>query len=91
MTYVCDAGDSYNRFESDFTQDNLTLGCLPNNKFQEVEWPTCADGKKIVETFSYFTYFFAVTSCPNPSNFTTGEITTTEVFDEDPVFEDIVL
>ena len=32
----------------------------------------------------------SVTQCPNPHNFTTDEITTTEVFDEDLDFEDIV-
>ena len=33
---------------------------------------------------------FSVTSCPNPSKFTTDEIITTESFEEDPIFEDLV-
>ena len=45
VMYVCDAGTTFNRFESDFSQSNLTLTCLPDNQFEEVEWPTCADGE----------------------------------------------
>ena len=46
VMYVCDAGTTFNRFESDFSQYNLTLTCLLDNRFEEVEWPTCADGKQ---------------------------------------------
>ena len=49
VTYVCDAGSSYNRFETDFNQWNYTLTCLPDNVFSEepnVPWPTCIDSKK---------------------------------------------
>ena len=44
VMYVCDAGDDWNRFESDFNQWNLTLTCLPDNQFTPVEWPTCLNG-----------------------------------------------
>ena len=50
VMYVCDAGTTYNRFESDFSQYNLTLACLPDNKFEEVEWPTCVDGEQAEES-----------------------------------------
>ena len=49
VIYVCDAGSSYNRFETDFNQWNYTLTCLPDNVFSEepnVPWPTCIDSKK---------------------------------------------
>ena len=46
--YVCDAGSTYNRFESDFNKWNYTLTCLENNVFTEepdVPWPTCVDSE----------------------------------------------
>ena len=48
VLYVCDAGNTYNRFESDFGRWNYTLTCKENNVFKEepdVPWPTCVDGK----------------------------------------------
>ena len=46
VMYVCDAGTTFNRFESDFNKWNYTLTCLENNVFSEepeVAWPTCVD------------------------------------------------
>ena len=49
--YVCDAGSSFNRFENDFEKNNITLKCLPDNKFEEdIEWPTCLNGNINGET-----------------------------------------
>ena len=45
VMYVCNAGNSWNRFENNFNKWNLTLTCLEDNKFAEVEWPTCVNGK----------------------------------------------
>ena len=48
ITYNC-ANTGYNRFESDFTLDKLTLICLPNNQFSLESWPRCVDGKIICQ------------------------------------------
>ena len=45
VMYVCNAGTTFNRFESDFDSWNLTLTCLPNNQFTTTTWPKCADSK----------------------------------------------
>ena len=48
VLYVCDAGPTFNRFESDFGRWNYSLTCLENNVFSEepdVPWPTCVDSK----------------------------------------------
>ena len=45
VMYVCNAGDSWNRLNSDFEKNNFTLKCLPDNKFEEAEWPTCMDSE----------------------------------------------
>ena len=45
VTYVCNAGNKWNRFETDFNRNSLTLTCLEDNKFSEVAWPTCVNGK----------------------------------------------
>ena len=47
VTYVCDAGDNWNRFENDFNKANLTLECLRDNMFDDVEWPTCFNSKNL--------------------------------------------
>ena len=41
VTYTCNAGNPWNRFEHDFSQNSMTLKCLPENQFEEVEWPNC--------------------------------------------------
>ena len=43
--YVCNAGSKWNRFENNFNRWNLTLTCLEENKFSEVDWPTCVNGR----------------------------------------------
>ena len=45
VLYKCNAGSHYNRFTDDFSKDNYTLTCLPDNQFSQPEWPTCADCK----------------------------------------------
>ena len=58
ITYVCNAG-GHNRFIDDYDKNNLTLKCLPENKFSTTTWPTCADGSKRHLPFPYFlTHFF---------------------------------
>ena len=57
IMYKCNAGQTYNRFESDFDKQNLTLKCLPDNKFEEVDWPTCLDGKIHTVTVLYNNFF----------------------------------
>ena len=50
VLYVCDAGPTFNRFESDFSRWNYSLTCLENNVFSEepdVPWPTCVDSKNL--------------------------------------------
>ena len=43
----CDAG-GINKFEHDFTQDQLDVTCDVNNTFTSVEWPTCVKSKSAV-------------------------------------------
>ena len=48
MLYVCNAGNSYNRFEGEFHKWNMTLECLADNQFRgepNVSWPTCVNSK----------------------------------------------
>ena len=45
ILYICDAGSTYNRFETDFNQWNYSLTCMENNQFSEPSWPTCVDSK----------------------------------------------
>ena len=48
ILYVCDAGNTFNRFESNFGRWNYTLTCKENNVFREepdIPWPTCVDSK----------------------------------------------
>ena len=46
IMFACWAGNTWNRFEHDFGQWNLTVSCLPENTFEEVsEWPQCLDCK----------------------------------------------
>ena len=85
--YVCDAGSTYNRFESDFNKWNYTLTCLENNVFTEeptVPWPTCVDSeyytKKII---LIYTICFVVTQCPNPTSSETPEIALTNTISND--------
>ena len=47
ITFNCNAGGPWNRFEHDFNQNSLTLKCLPDNKFETIQWPTCKSGDKI--------------------------------------------
>ena len=47
VTYVCDAGSSWNRFENNFGKNSLALDCLRNNTFEDVEWPTCSNSKHL--------------------------------------------
>ena len=51
VMYVCNAGTTWNRFESDFNKNNFTLTCQENNIFSEepnVPWPTCLDGDELI-------------------------------------------
>ena len=57
VLYVCDAGPTFNRFESDFSRWNYSLTCLENNVFSEepdVSWPTCVDSKNLWMVTSCF-------------------------------------
>ena len=69
VMYVCDAGTTFNRFESDFSQYNLTLTCLPDNRFEEVEWPTCADGERTEEKCVHTNCFYFSNPVSQPSQF----------------------
>ena len=57
VLYVCNAGTTWNRFQSDFSQDSISLTCLPENKFEEVKWPTCIDGKFVFNPLFHFYLF----------------------------------
>ena len=44
IIYNCSAG-GYNRLETDFSKNFLSLECLPDNKFEETSWPKCVQCK----------------------------------------------
>ena len=45
IKFVCDAGNKWNKFESDFNKNEIKVQCMPDNKFETVTWPKCVDGK----------------------------------------------
>ena len=42
--YQCNAGNKWNRFEHDFNSYRIYVKCLPDNRWQSVQWPTCKNG-----------------------------------------------
>ena len=45
-SFSCDAG-GHNRLTSDESVDEHYLKCLPGNVFEDIPWPTCANGSPI--------------------------------------------
>ena len=45
VRYDCDAGNLWNRLETDFDKTSFWLKCLPNNQFESANWPTCKNGE----------------------------------------------
>ena len=92
VIYICDAGSSYNRLESDFNKWNFSLTCLQNNIFSDepnVPWPTCVDSE-------YQSYVIdkclllplSVATCPNPTDLSTDEIILTNPINNDLEYTD---
>ena len=74
--YVCDAGTTYNRFESNFNKWNYTLTCEENNVFSEepdVPWPTCVDSM-IHKQIHNKNILFSDVKCSNLLQHQTSEI-----------------
>ena len=45
VRYRCNAGNKYNRLETDFSKTGYSLECLEDNKFSTPSWPVCIDSK----------------------------------------------
>ena len=76
VMYVCDAGTTYNRFESNFNKWNYTLTCQEKNVFSEepdVPWPTCVDSK-IHKQIHNKNILFSDVKCSNLLQHQTSEI-----------------
>ena len=83
--YVCNAGTSWNRFESDFNKNNFTLTCQENNTFSEepnVSWPTCVNGNDL--TIKWLASITKV-SCLDIQCTNLLDLQTTEIIYETPV------
>ena len=50
--YRCNAGNSYNRLETDFSKTGYSLTCLEDNKFSTPSWPVCIDSKVLQDFWS---------------------------------------
>ena len=46
VLYQCNAGPRHNRFSHNYNLWQLTMLCLPGNKFENVTWPTCLNGEQ---------------------------------------------
>ena len=46
VLYQCNAGPDHNRFSHDYNLWQLTVLCLPGNKFDNVTWPVCLNGEQ---------------------------------------------
>ena len=45
VQYQCNAGPDHNRFSHDYNLWQLSVSCLPDNKFDNITWPTCINGE----------------------------------------------
>ena len=45
VSFQCQ-GSKWNRFLGDFSQDNVSVECLPENTWRNITWPVCVDGMR---------------------------------------------
>ena len=76
VSYQCQA-DKWNRFLNDFSRDNVSVECLAENKWRNITWPVCVDGKYdgVLQARVLHQIFSVVDiECPDPASLNTEQI-----------------